>query len=519
MFFCDKDVYSKEQKLKHFYLIDTDNIKNTIKKSNEYINFVSNPLDETMIELFFNKVFEVIFNGSSQYNLFLEPSAGTFTSFFCENDIDLTLAMVSLLKLSLRNHCIIYGLFNSFDEKNRIEISGSNDKFNSIGYFESLGKQKDKNYRVDIAENIFQNYYQLYNRFKKEHFSSSLLNIHSITKYSDTNTEHFKIPEHLKNFGRFLMTNPKIRTVDRNLIDKKANIIKNYSKLSSSFNSPETNFSNATDKLLFCAPMEYYYGFSTVNFIIKLLKEINETNPEDKLTLKDLEGQILINIISDMPHCHLIYSRAFFLKYACMAVINSNVPYSNYLDSKPGTISQEIDSSENVSKYYKITTGLNRISQFFKTINQLTIPILEDLWDICINSLQNDLIGIDLPHIYKKYIDKNYNIITADFTTLSNEDILSCNNAFNMNTHKIDQTIGSWFAPNVLNAVLSKSHALEYDFDFPPHIKRDIIQILLSSMDIKHFDNTENNIFINNILSNDLFKTNHVRSIINSFTK
>lgn len=513
----DEKVICKTLKLKYFYLIDTDKMLEKLHSSDEYANFSFASANEMQIKLLFNKIFEVIWEFSSEYNNFLDPMTIMSSSFFCEENRDLFPPLASLLKLSLRSHCIIHGFFNSFSDNTLISISAPNDKFNSAGYFETLGKYKTVEFKIESPSTIYQMYHNYYNRLDENTYSYSLL---KLLDKNETNPKTFALPEHLKNWGCFMIKNPNIRTINRNLDKKNKCILVNYINLYNEYMLDQEKLTTPTDKLLLDAPMQYFYGFSTIKSLIPLLDRIYNITPENSASLNNLEGKILKDTMSAFPYCHLIYSRSLFLKYACLAVTDSPSSYSRYLDSNPNIIAFRTNlPQENRIEYAPI-----RISNFLKFVSNITVPILESLWDVCINDLLNTLTNDILPQIYQKYIDRNYDIMTNDFCHLSYEEIMSCYHQNNIKFSKIDETIGPFFSPDILCNILSDSTNSDFIFPKEPYVSKIISQILYSSLNIDIFKKKKD--FVEDIIDKDnqqdfanSFKANHIRSICDIFMK
>lgn len=522
----------KDFKLKYFYFINPETVIESIENSEEFEKFIAKPDELANIEKFFHRTFSTIFDSASEYTKFLEPTTIMHSSFFSSNTYDLTVSMASLLKLSLRNHCIMHGFFNSLNHLDYVSISARNSYLNSVGYFES-SENEEESYKIDSNLSIYQQYTNYYKRLSPEDYSYQLLYLFGEKVDTTGKGFHFQLPRNFKEFGDYLMTESYVKTVNKNLLQQHTRIIFNYDNLYYSTKEfIQNRLTNNADRLLFSFPMEYCYCFSTINSMKQFLTTINQSTIQENLSLKDLEGQVLLNIISDLPRCRLVYSRHFFLKYACNAVLHSSVSKSPYLEINPDNIvSHNPDPQKIQNKNLLVNTGLSNIEKFIQTINNFTIPILEDLWTVCFNHIKQDLQNIDLSRIYKKYIDKNYDILTSDFTLLSNEQIKSCSSLSNIKSINCDTYIGPRFSLNSLRQELMQAQNMQVQNlnninTMPLYVKKSLIQILHSSLNIDKINSPYNDNMIYEIINSNAsdvynysFKINHIRSLIDLLYK
>lgn len=524
----------KDYKLKYFYFIDSEISIRSIIASQEFKKFKVDPNNLTYIEDFFHKVFFTIFESASDYTKFLEPTTIMYSSFFNEADYDMAVAMASLLKLSLRNHCIMHGLFNSLNHCSYISISARNDTVNSLGYFESLENNNnqneeiegDKNSEKDKKTDIYQKYRNYYKYLSPKDYSYQILLLFGRTINTKGEGFHFQLPKHMKEFGMNLMTEPAVKTINRNLSKQSSRIMLNYDSLYSSIEDFQNHLTSNADKLLFALPMEYCYCFSTIKSMENFLTEIHRSTIQNNLSLKDLEGQVLLNIISDLSRCRLVYSRHFFLKYACNAVLNSPTPYSSYLQTNSDNLARQIPLSNNQSKNLLANTGLSNVYKFFQTINNFTIPVLEDLWTVCFNQIKATLPNIDLSLIYKNYIENNYDMLTSDFTLLSDEQIKSCNLQNNPSSIDIDTYISPYFSLKNLQQELMHVQNINTMVAPPMYVNNSLKQILYSALNIDKIKSPFDDHLINQIINSDIsdvyshmFRTDHIRSFIDLLSK
>lgn len=140
-------IEEKKYRLKYLYLIDVDK---AIKESNEYKNH-----DSTKKTALFHHIFETIFKASSMYNKFLDDQNPYNDNFLGipQSDDKLYKKRLTLLKLCLRNHCMLYGLLSSLcKEHNDTDYSyltAPYDIWNKTGYYESRN-MTFKNFRIAL---------------------------------------------------------------------------------------------------------------------------------------------------------------------------------------------------------------------------------------------------------------------------------------------------------------------------------------------------------------------------------
>lgn len=419
------ELFEKEARLKYFYLIDTEKLINNIKE-NLKTQKLSTP------DLIFDTIFSEIKAICAPYIQFIF-SVDSFNNPEFYND---NLAQINFLQCKiLKNHCIIHGFHTAISEldskEKPIKISGANDYNLRRGYFKTdyfEKKLQSKDAKEPVSENIFQDYNQYKDRFKKNIDLRSyniLKNCHcdpdgKLTKYNPNSTDNFlKVHRHNGNWGCFIYTNDKVRTLEHSKGKRSKNFITNYGKLlKECINWCHDNKLLSEDKLLFECKMESIYGFSFFIYAAQLLDKIHMSSSNDEeLTLKDLEGRLMLELIQNTAQLPIVYNRSFFLEYAIQSVLASKYLRAQNFRSKSNS-GFEYVSATSVPKKDLIISGFHDISMYLQKLKYV-VPLLEDLWDVAVNKLNknNSSSYIDI-NSYSSYISSNYAKIAQDYTLL-----------------------------------------------------------------------------------------------------
>ena len=420
------DIKEQNMILKYFYLIDPDKI---VKELESLFNMEQmKAADNSLIEKFFNTTFEVIYKYSSLYNEYINPENSTYSTFFnepglssgspgsdpereekCRSHLEKLKCFKIFLKLFLRNHCITEGFFYELlhQDLQRSKITSSNDLFLKSGYFEKIADRKET---FEQENKTNQYYYSKFKSFKdlgENNLLERLLNdCHCEIEFSDhisgkkTLTTNIQVPNIYKHWIYFIFCESyQVKNVCRNLTkinqckkanyDKESNekLLNNYKNLfyeSISYN----NFSRNCDKFIFNTLSEYHLGFSTINHINILLNEMH--NPDSKYKyLKRYDSNILDNILKQMFYCPIPYTRHLFLFYAFEALRYNEDVKCNYLQHTVGTMAFS-PSKKTYSEQTLSAKGLILITEFFNTINNITLPVLSSLWMVVLNNFIKD---------------------------------------------------------------------------------------------------------------------------------
>lgn len=415
--------FEKEARLKYFYLIDTEKLINNIEENLKTQN-LSSP------DLIFDTIFSEIKTICNPYIQFISSSDSFDNPEFYNNYLD----QIKFLQCEiLKNHCIVHGFLTAINkldsEEKRIKISGANDYNLRQGYFKTdyfQNKLPLKDAKESLNVNIFQEYDQHKKRFNKNINLRSyniLRNCHcgsgdEIIDDTNSNNNFINVHRHNGNWGCFIYTNPTVRTLDQSKGKKPKNFITNYENLlTECIKWCHDNELLFEDKLLFECKMESIYGFSFFIYAAQLLDRIHSSPSDEKIiTLKDLEGSLMLELIQKTAQLPIVYNHSFFLEYAIQSVLASRRLRTQNFRSKPNSLFEYV-STASASKEQLIISGFHDISMYLQKL-RFVIPLLEDLWDVAINNLnENNLSSyIDIKS-YRSYISSNYPMITQNYTS------------------------------------------------------------------------------------------------------
>lgn len=456
----------RKYRLKYRYFIDIDSVIANIVNSPEYIAYKTDETSYDNISLILNKIFLDILNNSLEYNSYIFPSSTHYQSFFSPKFAPIYDSPINthLLYLTFFHHCILQGLFHSLEnckteDKSDIKITFANETDLNVGYFSSKPIDIKMSSTMSEYNNKHAKYTQKYERINPNHYSIQLLSkIDSMEQININDFDHgknvkgkrtkktFYVPTYMKNAAFALFTSTQINTLNRNILDNSPNTLKNYislyelfinsikatkieyNKSSDTDKYPKYYLNNNTDKLLYTAPMEYFYGFSTINSICKLLDMLSSIHTELE-NMQYLKGKLFNDIAIKLFQCPMVYSRHFLLNYATLSITKSNYLYSTYLERKPYDFGKKIPPEYETNSTNIVTKGLPYIQKFFDIINNITLPILEDMWNTCID----ELINSNQIEFYKIYLDTNIDYITYDYSNLL--DFSSSIHFFNSNMY------------------------------------------------------------------------------------
>lgn len=406
--------------LKFFYLIDTEKLVQDI------LNKLS---PEFCPDDLFSSIFSQIQEACYPYLDFVYSST-SFNNADTDNDPTFS-SRTSLLQLVLKNHCIIHGFMNSLkksaiSDKSEITISGANDIKLKTGYFKTKG--------FSVSPTLLPNkktqeptISQKYNAYKKRFIEHNSRYSYQILKnYScNSNKNDFLIvPSYHGNWGCFIYSEPLVNIFNNNIynlkdpLPKKNNtLLKNYNQLlTSCTNWCKNNYLISTDKLLFECAMESIYGFSFFGYASKLLKNTHaSTFDNTKLTLKDLEGSLMLSLIQQTAQLPIIYNRSIFFEHCLSSIINSQyLKAQEYRKNDKSLFSHT--SRKPAPKDLLIISGFDHMEKYLQKLKYIAIPLLENLWDVVTDKLNKQNIKYSISmETYCNYIEKNYSVISQDY--------------------------------------------------------------------------------------------------------
>lgn len=440
--FQNRNLSKQELILKFFYLIDPNQI---VKEFDEH-SIPKDNSDLNMIDNFFHTVFEKIYRASSIYDRYLDPAYNAHESFFGEpgctsrSNVDYGAYTARLehmrvfLKLSLRNHCITQGFFNSLSEKNSDKytlLSATYEEFLRSGYFANPTYKKEDYDKVDSDQGIYQKYNAKYKALKKSGEDSFLWRVLADSSLhmnrfmpSKNKPFKFKAPLVYKHWIYCFFMNVEIATLSKHIKNQSKNTYKFYEDIYKYFRLEEKQLKHPLDQFILHTMAEYYLGFSTVSYINRLMGKIRKSSLNEDSFLKRYRGQILESTLNRLSNCPMPYARHLFFAYALEALrYNENVE-CKFLSHTPDVAMSRSPMNTPFTEEERNALGLRLLPRFFNTLNHITLPVLSSLWSIVLEKLiDNKELLFEL---YKTYVRSHIALLTADFSTLSFDDMADC---------------------------------------------------------------------------------------------
>lgn len=458
----EKDINKQDDILKYFYLIDSDQIIADLNSS--FSNKKIDSSNDSLIDNLFHTTFEKIYEYSLLYNEYINPDNFTYSAFFGEPGLTSgssgsnpeleekcrsyrkTLECFQIfLKLFLRNHCITQGFFYYLSQRDSsfVPISSKYDLFLKSGYFDKPNyKEADYNNDENKSPQFYNSKFNSFKDLGKNSFLERLLiDCHcEINMFSSSpsgkkiRTTNILVPPIYKHWVYSIFHTDYIKNISRVLTnvkkDKESNIepnkklnvlLDNYKKLFNSLREEEEKFPKYCDRFIFHTLNEYYFGFSTINYTNILLNTIHHSYSSSEYDyLKRYEGSILRNILKQFSYCPMSYTRHLFLSYAFEALRYNEDVECKYLHHPLNTITF-VPTKIKYTEQTLSAKGLILITEFFNTINNITLPVLSSLWVIVLNKLIKDS-GL-LMKYHKSYIESHYKLLTADFSSLLKDEM------------------------------------------------------------------------------------------------
>lgn len=442
MLLHEKNIAKQEMILKFFYLIDPNQV---IKELSGY-PIPKDNCDTEAIDDLFHTIFEKIYQASALYNRYLDPTYNSHESFFGEpgctssSGVDY-LAYSTLLghirtflKLSLRNHCITQGFFNSLSEKDRdghVPLSAKYERFLQSGYFADPIYKKEDHAKVDSGDPVYQKYNSKFKSLRRSGEDSfmwrilvdSSLHMNKSIAYDCTQSK-FKVPLVYKNWIHALFMDSGMITLSKHIKTKQKDTYKLYMRIYESLLLEENTLKHPLDKFVFHTMGEYYLGFSTLSYINRLMERIHRPSSNEDIYLKRYRGQILESTLNRLSNCPMPYARHLFFAYALEALrYNENVE-CKFLSNSPEIGMKRSPMKTPFTDEERDALGLRLIPRFFNTLDHITLPILSSLWKIVTEQILKD--EEFLFDLYKTYVASHDRLLTADLSTLSLDDMADC---------------------------------------------------------------------------------------------
>lgn len=449
------DLDDRKGKLKYLFWINIDKLVDDIKGATEYETFKNQSQNNSCAsKKLFDLIFEKIFTYCDDYTRFLNITIGGGPSTFFDHQQLHPLTpstnqkltwnynnnISALFKESLKNHLIIHGFLTSINSHytNTLFLSKNDEKDLRKGF----SKQAFPVTYLQDANNLFS---RRKVRYKNDN-SNKLYSHRILNDLCTNNNKHFEINYCYKTWAYYCYTAKPILNLDNTILSQ-TNLLNSFFKhyyalhAHALFLPKQTELDKKTgfnydshivgsDKMLFRYPAEWYYGLTSSGYIYQILNECHDlttVHTDSSSTLKSLYGGNFLEALQKVYSLPNVFSRHFFLKYACIAALQSTSSECEYL--KPPNRPMSIIDKE----AHGITPGslIPRIDNFITMLKELTIPILESCWDIVIyelnkeptsNTEKNKILHQKISHItFKQYLDDYYDELTFDYTSIPDE--------------------------------------------------------------------------------------------------
>lgn len=381
---------------------------------------------QIIISNFFKLIFKSIFSDMGLYTAIFSDKEDL--SFFgplasisaCKEEKN----HVSNILNDLLIHCTIIGLLYSLKDTSNdtTTLSGKYHNSNKKGYFEC--KKYDKTiHQVDSTSKIYQKYNGIYKRLntvKTNYYSTHILN-----NMCSINSEKnfYDVPNYLKNIALFLLSNKELNLLCKNIHNnsQSINLIISFTNAYNSYKRETYSYNNILDQFIFNYYIEFLFGFETSNHICSFLECIKSSTTSNymqtgKLKLELLNNKEFLSNMSLVLKCPAIEARDNLLTYAIFYITNTRNFNRKYLNIKNDvsvtSIFAHLDSynerSNNADNNYLLSQATKHFKEFFTLINNVTIPLLEELWLVVTSELFLDS-SLKISDVYAIYLYYNLN--------------------------------------------------------------------------------------------------------------
>lgn len=460
--FSTKSLLEQEYTLRYFYLLDPQAIAADVHTELKQKGIAELDNDSENVEFFFHTLFHHVYTHAYQYVKFI-PTDGFKDSFFGEPAADdektrkasnsLLSALAALLKLSLYNYCISEGFFHYLeqdyfynDPKRYSRLSVKYEDYFKSGFFSNPDYKKSTDPNSDPRPDRRQNWWYHKNNVKgkdKQDFIHFVFN--DCKKIVPSTSSEIYVPWIYKFPLYTYFSGNAVSALSRNLSSNTKSATRTtlslYTQLHDELSTAEENahFSSTADTYLFQTLNERYFGFSSFSYITGISSDIDGSKTDLESVPSKFAGADFNNLLQNLTLCPLVYSRHFFLHYALEALKDNDTLETKYLQYTPQSMMTRSGPGKVLNDIQKSLKGKELLDQFFQTLNQMVLPVLSALWKTTLNHLIPDFMTKEPTKYFQSYIEKHLQLLTADFTHLSHEDILACyrkctpinNSAFN----------------------------------------------------------------------------------------
>lgn len=413
----------KKCRLKYFYFIDIDQAIQDIRSQKAYKDFTS---DSTYnITNLFQTIFSKIIEISKPYSEYiLSEHHASYNSLFGENPKNKNVQNLHTLStIALFHHCITRSFFHLLKNNptyvKNIPLSSSKKGDVAKGFLRpSISKEENPIINETKPSNDNARNKRLKNE-KVDFYSTAYLMTYLTEKVGKTRTSYY-VPKYASLFCYFLWLEKDVACFSKSLLNTSESArsqVNKYANMASAFLKWYNPLSNE-DKFVFKIFAESAFGFSVFPYIGELLDNITFTEPstvKNSNNLKDLESQGFISLLIDAASLPITFNRTILLKYACEAILDSPELESQFPAKRNNSAAIYLSVTPK-SKTLFASKALDLLNSYYRMLSQITLPLLEDLWDVFTAELfpKKDL-EFDC---YLKFIIEHYHFITFDYTSI-----------------------------------------------------------------------------------------------------
>lgn len=484
-----EDIEEKKFRLKYFYFIDTDYVKEKIldEISKNPGNYSS--LTEKLLFIFS----EIVSVARPYCEYILAYDKILAPSFFGE---DLNIPEVDqsflLSGISLFHHCIIYGftktlytkattakttkstskeLLNYVSPYPQIKLSASTENSINLGFKYCLEHEISHD-TIPAGDGAHKRFNKMCKDLRDKEssysfkFIDSINTVHLLTDTSLGNKIKEKDPlfylfKHQSSGGLFLIQTDEVRNFNRAL-EQSLDKVDGYKTLIPKYNdlfhtATLQKHSTAEDAIFFHTVLDKAYGFSFFPYLMNNYREL-QTNKHTELLFGKIFTSLIADVAAKLP---IEYNKSIFLKYALNSLTHSSRLTPSYPRKGEYGISYDHQYEKSVNVW--ATDAQAQLNEFYSTLNYVTIPLLEDIWTV----LAHDIITLEE---YSAFISEHFDTISLDFTTLPVFDSVKKRKATNY---------PDFYAELVAYTSTSKSPQETYDFQNIDDIQKNFLTELL----------------------------------------
>ena len=404
-----------KHQLESFYFIPVDRIVTAIMNDPATQNADASVLLET--------AFKHVFEGAAHYYDFIVSSS--IHTFFNEMPgSKQRLGLCQLIYSSLQNNCILNAFFNELACKSKpVDISGKNQPLFEKHIINAMFSAQSINHlKGEVNSQFFNNRKNIFRKgINDGTYINSILQSLNIPDNTQIEPLPIRTLSYLAPASFFLFTEDVCTKFSYSLMNN-TNILDKYYNLAEKYYEHKEAYDSPVDRLIFEAEAEAIWGFSFFMSICSDIEDIHNMPLSAEKNLKDLEGQLFINIISQVASLPLFFDKKLFYKYICHAFLSKNIDNS-YFEEYAKDVATMIHNPH--SKFQQVSTGLELMHNFLRILSSSSIPMLYSLWKVVIHELieKGLFTEPEIRDVYQDYLTANYSVVTYDYGQFTDEEI------------------------------------------------------------------------------------------------